>query len=107
MLFFMSIIAVVSNRLIFIAPILSENYIFERLDSIPGVGKTTAQSIIAEIGTNMDQFPSAKHLASWVGICPGQNESDWTICGANGSESHITTRVRIPNPDELHAVSLV
>jgi len=49
--------------------------IIECLEAIPGVGKTTAQSILAEIGTNMDQFPSEKHLASWAGICPGQNES--------------------------------
>jgi len=49
--------------------------IIECLDSIPGVGKTTAQSILAEIGTNMDQFPSEKNLASWAGVCPGQNES--------------------------------
>jgi len=49
--------------------------IIERLVEIPGVGKTTAQAILAEIGTNMDQFPSEKNLASWAGICPGQNES--------------------------------
>jgi hypothetical protein len=52
-----------------------ESAIIECLEAIPGVGKTTAQSILAEIGTNMNQFPSEKHLASWAGICPGQNES--------------------------------
>jgi transposase len=45
------------------------------VDSIPGVGERSAQIIIAEIGTNMNQFPSAAHLASWAGICPGNNES--------------------------------
>ena len=49
--------------------------LIERLDEIPGVGKTTAQAIIAEIGTNMDQFPDEKNLAAWAGVCPGQNES--------------------------------
>jgi transposase len=45
------------------------------LDSIPGVGERTAQTIIAEIGVDMGRFPSAKHLASWAGVCPGNNES--------------------------------
>ncbi len=47
----------------------------ELLDSIPGVGKDAAAGIIAEIGNNMDQFPSAQHLASWAGMSPGSNES--------------------------------
>lgn len=45
------------------------------LDTIPGVGQRTAEMLIAEIGTDMSRFPSAKHLASWAGMCPGQNES--------------------------------
>lgn len=45
------------------------------VDAIPGIGERSAQVIIAEIGTNMDQFPSAAHLASWAGLCPGNNES--------------------------------
>jgi len=47
----------------------------ELLDTIPGVARRTAETIAAEIGTNMDQFPSAAHLCSWAGLCPGQNES--------------------------------
>lgn len=46
-----------------------------RLDTIPGVDVTTAQALAAEIGVNMEQFPSARHLASWAGICPGNHES--------------------------------
>ena len=45
------------------------------LDTIPGVGPGTAEVIIAEIGADMNRFPSAGHLASWAGMCPGNNES--------------------------------
>ena len=47
----------------------------ERLDEIPGVGRTTAEVIVAEVGTDMSRFPTAKHLASWAGMCPSNNES--------------------------------
>ncbi len=45
------------------------------LDTIPGVNQRIAQIIIAEIGPDMGRFPSAKHLASWAGLCPGNHES--------------------------------
>ena len=47
----------------------------ELLQTIPGVSTKAANTIIAEIGTNMDAFPSANHLASWAGLCPTNNES--------------------------------
>jgi hypothetical protein len=47
----------------------------ERLDTIPGVGKRTAETLLAEMGTDMGHFPSAAHLASWAALCPGNNES--------------------------------
>jgi len=43
--------------------------------TIPGVNKTSASAIISEIGTNMSQFPTEAHLASWAGMSPGNNES--------------------------------
>jgi len=47
----------------------------ELLRTIPGVEKVTAWSLIAEIGVNMEQFASARHLVSWAGLCPGSHES--------------------------------
>jgi transposase len=45
------------------------------LDTIPGVGETVAQILVAEIGVDMERFPTANHVASWAGMCPGNNES--------------------------------
>jgi len=47
----------------------------KRLDEIPGVNGVVAQAMIAEIGTDMSRFATADHLASWAGLCPGNNES--------------------------------
>jgi transposase len=46
-----------------------------RLDEIPGVGIRTAQVIVAEIGTDLSRFPSARELAAWAGICPANKAS--------------------------------
>jgi transposase len=45
------------------------------LSTIPGVGPRTAEVVIAEIGVDMSRFPTAAHLASWAGLCPGNHES--------------------------------
>ena len=45
------------------------------VDAIPGVGRRTAEVIVAEMGTDMSRFPSGGHLASWAGVCPGNNRS--------------------------------
>ncbi len=47
----------------------------ELLCTIPGVQQRTAEVIVAEIGTDMSRFPSARHLASWAGQCPGNDRS--------------------------------
>jgi len=47
----------------------------KRLAEVPGLGVDSAQQIIAEIGPAVATFPSAKQLCSWVGICPGDNDS--------------------------------
>lgn len=46
-----------------------------RLQTIPGIDRRAAEGIVAEVGADLKVFPSAGHLASWVGICPGNHES--------------------------------
>ncbi|MCA1584639.1 MAG: transposase [Acidobacteria bacterium] len=47
----------------------------QRLAEVPGLGVDSAQQIIAEVGVTAATFPSPKHLASWMGACPGNEES--------------------------------
>ncbi len=47
----------------------------ELLETIPGVGRRSAESILTEIGFDMDRFPSDGHISSWAGMAPGNNES--------------------------------
>ena len=47
----------------------------QRLAGVPGLGVDSAQQIIAELGPTAETFPTAKRLASWVGACPGHDES--------------------------------
>src|SRR5438046_5688117 len=54
----------------------------QRLAEVPGLGVGSAQQIIAEVGATAASFPSEKHLSSWVGACPGDEES------AGVSQSH-------------------
>lgn len=53
-------------------PVASEVTI---LDSVPGIGRWSAEVILAEIGPDLSRFPTAGHLASWAGMCPGHDES--------------------------------
>lgn len=59
--------------------------ILNKLMEIPGVSQVCATVILAEIGTNVDAFPSEKHLAKWAGVCPGSYESAGKV-----KSSHIT-----------------
>lgn len=49
--------------------------VLERLREIPGLNRKSVEDLIAEIGLDMDVFPNKKHLSSWVGVSPGNNES--------------------------------
>jgi transposase len=55
-----------------IAPFAAER---DRLCTAPGIDRRMAEAIIGEIGVDMTRFPTAAHLASWAGMCPGQHES--------------------------------
>ena len=46
-----------------------------QIAEIPGMGETSAKELLAEIGVDMSYFPTDAHLASWAGLCPGNNES--------------------------------
>ena len=63
--------------------------VLDLLATVPGINRSTAEVIVAETGGDMSRFPTAKHLASWAGVCPGHHES------AGRSKS---TRVRPGNP---------
>lgn len=54
------------------APFVAERTL---LQTIPGVGRITAEVLVAEMGVDMTRFPSASHFASWAGLCPGNHES--------------------------------
>lgn len=47
----------------------------KRLDTLPGIDRRNAEESLAETGTDMSVFPTAAHLCSWTGLCPGNNES--------------------------------
>lgn len=47
----------------------------ERLDAVTGLNQRTIEKLVAEIGTDMSRFPDARHLSSWAGVCPGNEES--------------------------------
>jgi transposase len=63
----------------------------ERLDGIPGVDRQTALILVAEIGVEMDRFPSDQHLAAWAGMAPSQNET-------GGKQRSGKTRIRPLQP---------
>jgi transposase len=49
--------------------------VMERMDGIHGMGRRSSEEVLAEIGIDMSRFPTAAHISSWAGLCPGNNES--------------------------------
>ena len=73
------------------------------LVTIPGVARRTAQVILAEIGADMSRFPTAGHLASWAGMCPGNNESAGKH--RSGATRHGSKWLRIALIEAAHAAA--
>jgi transposase len=73
------------------------------LVTIPGVARRSAQVILAEIGADMSRFPTAGHLASWAGMCPGNNESAHKH--RSGSTRHGSKWLRITLIEAAHAAA--
>jgi transposase len=69
------LIAVLDARVARIVSELARDQDLDNLDTIPGIGRPAAEIVIAETGGDMDFFATAGHLASWIGVCPGMNES--------------------------------
>ena len=63
--------------------------VYERLDRVPGLDRTTIENVLAEIGVDMTIYPDEHHLASWCGVCPGNEES---------AGRRLRTRTRKGNP---------
>jgi transposase len=63
-----------------------------QLDTIPRVSERVAEVVVAEVGTDMTRFPSAAHLTSWGGMCPGSNESAGKRRGARTRKGSPTLR---------------
>ncbi len=63
-----------------------------QLDTIPGISERVAEVMVAEVGTDMTRFPSAAHLTSWGGMCPGSNESAGKRRGARTRKGSPTLR---------------
>ena len=77
----------------------------QRLAEVPGLGPDSAQQIIAEIGPTAATFPSEKQLASWVGVCPGQQESAGVSQSSRSPKGNQAMR-RILNPAAHAAVKV-
>jgi transposase len=66
--------------------------VVKRLDTLPGVARRTAETIVSEIGTDMSRFPSAAHLCAWAGVAPGNNESAGKRLSTKARKGNITLR---------------
>lgn len=64
----------------------------ELLQTIPGISQVAAATLVAEIGVDMTRFPSARHLASWAGVCPGNRQSAGKRLGGKPTKGNVWLR---------------
>lgn len=67
----------------------------ERLSKMPGIGKRSAETILIETGLDMSRFPTAAHLASWAGLCPGNNESAGKRLSGRTNKGNVTLKTTL------------
>ena len=76
-------------------PVVTAREAVALLQTIPGVGQTAATAIVAEIGTDMTRFPTAKPRASWAGLCPGNKESGGKRLSSRITNGTVWRRARL------------
>src|SRR5688572_4482606 len=64
----------------------------ELLQTIPGISQVAAATLVAEIGVDMTRFPSARHLDSWAGVCPGNRQSAGKRLGGKPTKGNVWLR---------------
>lgn len=64
----------------------------QRLDQIPGINQATIDVIVAEIGVDMSHFPTAGHISSWAGLCPGHEESAGKLSRRRSTKGNVWLR---------------
>ncbi len=67
----------------------------ERLQTIPGVGRRVAEILVTEVGVDLGRFPTAGHLASWAGLCPGHHESAGKRSSGRTRRGNLTLRTAL------------
>jgi transposase len=67
----------------------------ELVQTLPGIDATAAAAIVAEIGDDMGRFPTAKHLASWAGVCPGNKQSGGRRLGSRTTPGNVWLRAML------------
>jgi transposase len=76
----------------------------ERLDTIPGVGLRMGEILVAELGVDMTRLPSAAHLASWAGMCRGNQESAGKRKSGKTRNGNVWLRAALVEAAHSHSV---